>query len=508
MRRPVRPFIRGGDSLCSRCHLARMSSPAVRPPTTEHSGTEIAPASSSEVGLPADQLADDTSPDEQAHANRRTSIYLAIAVLAMLLVSFLLSHLSRAFSYRQRLGHTIVINTTWGQITGTIVDGSIEFLQIPFARPLVKSDRFKWALPNGDSNNSRTEGDRTISCMQMVGEPYGNAVDREESLQENCLYLSIWCPAVHGNMLPYNKSVLFYLHGGFFTIGSNDRRLGRKLAAQEGIIVVAANYRLDVFGFLRTDSTEAPGNVGLRDQLLALNFVRKHIVKFGGNPHNITLAGHDAGAASLGFHLFRRDSFWNNTAKRIVLMGGSPINGLMDCSVVAMRKFARLATITYCRKSASGMLFPSHEVPCLRELEANALLETLRGGFEDLPVFLPIYGDDILPDHPVNLMNKNRFSGKALLVGTVFTDPFNVHDLTWSILTHVGKNRTALLKSVMPDVNGQPWPEFSNRNPVAVELTIDKASVVRSFRWKPCSNMKAGILESLKHQVATCSTTA
>lgn len=65
----------------------------------------------------------------------------------------------------------------------------------------------------------------------------------------------------------------------------------------ENVILVTFNYRLGVLGFLNTGTEEAPGNAGLKDQILALRWVRDNIKAFGGDPENITIAGQSAGAA-------------------------------------------------------------------------------------------------------------------------------------------------------------------------------------------------------------------
>ncbi|XP_076358815.1 esterase FE4-like [Tachypleus tridentatus] len=69
------------------------------------------------------------------------------------------------------------------------------------------------------------------------------------------------------------------------------------------MVLVVVNYRLGILGFLSTDDDEAPGNNGLKDQFLALKWVKENVAKFGGDPHKVTIYGHDAGAASVSFHM-------------------------------------------------------------------------------------------------------------------------------------------------------------------------------------------------------------
>lgn len=69
------------------------------------------------------------------------------------------------------------------------------------------------------------------------------------------------------------------------------------------IVFVAINYRLGILGFLSTGTKEAPGNNGLKDQVIALRWIRDHISKFGGDPNSVTLMGYSAGAMSTSMHL-------------------------------------------------------------------------------------------------------------------------------------------------------------------------------------------------------------
>ncbi|PSN45889.1 Neuroligin-4 [Blattella germanica] len=121
------------------------------------------------------------------------------------------------------------------------------------------------------------------------------------SQDEDCLYLNIWTPESIANYRNGAPVVLF-LEGEGFVTGSVSRFPGQDLAA-EGVIVVSASYRLNVFGFFCLEDSEARGNLGLLDQYFALLWVRENIEMFGGDTRRITLMGHSAGAASVMYHL-------------------------------------------------------------------------------------------------------------------------------------------------------------------------------------------------------------
>nr|CAI5859131.1 unnamed protein product [Callosobruchus analis] len=98
--------------------------------------------------------------------------------------------------------------------------------------------------------------------------------------------------------------VFFWIHGGGFVFGSGGYdRQNPTYFMDEDIVVVTINYRLGILGFLSTEDSVIPPNLGLRDQRLALEWTHVNIDRFGGDPENIVIGGESAGAASVGYHL-------------------------------------------------------------------------------------------------------------------------------------------------------------------------------------------------------------
>ena len=117
---------------------------------------------------------------------------------------------------------------------------------------------------------------------------------------EDCLSLNVW--ASSDTRPGDRKPVLVWLHGGAYVLGSGSQPLydGRRLAG-DGVIVVTVNYRIGAFGFLDLSSFSSSrqrfdSNIGLRDVLAALGWVRDNIAAFGGDPERVTLFGESAGA--------------------------------------------------------------------------------------------------------------------------------------------------------------------------------------------------------------------
>ena len=105
--------------------------------------------------------------------------------------------------------------------------------------------------------------------------------------------------------------VLVWIHGGGFVIGGTEESSHEPstIVAMSGAVVVAIQYRLDVFGFLSLDQTNATGNQGILDQSLALKWIYENIQSFGGDPSKITIQGESAGASSVFYHLIYPESW-------------------------------------------------------------------------------------------------------------------------------------------------------------------------------------------------------
>lgn len=98
--------------------------------------------------------------------------------------------------------------------------------------------------------------------------------------------------------------VLVWFYGGGFYEGNPDfDKHSPEHLLDEDLMIVSFNYRVSIFGFLSTNDAAAPGNIGLKDQLFALRWIKDNIGNFGGDPNRITLMGQSAGAASIGYLL-------------------------------------------------------------------------------------------------------------------------------------------------------------------------------------------------------------
>jgi len=175
------------------------------------------------------------------------------------------------------------------------------FKGVPFAAPPVGDLRWKAPQPPLKWNGVRPADKFGSACLQT--DVYGDIYFRDSSPSEDCLTLNLWIPAKPAaSKLP----VLVWFYGGGFVAGSSsERRYDGENLAKKGIIVVSPNYRLGVFGFFsypeltKESGRHSSGNYTFLDQVAALQWVVRNIAAFGGDPHNLTIAGESAGSFSI-----------------------------------------------------------------------------------------------------------------------------------------------------------------------------------------------------------------
>ena len=194
-----------------------------------------------------------------------------------------------------------------GELQGVVADGVDAFKGIPFAAPPVGDLRWRPPQPAAPWTGVRQAAEFGSDCMQGRGGPPPAAVAGAPAPRvpsEDCLFLNVWRPesAAPGAKLP----VMVWIHGGGFMGGSgaSPGTSGAQFARQ-GVVLVSANYRLGRFGFFafpalsRERPDETKGNYAYMDQIAALQWVRRNIAAFGGDPNNVTISGFSAGGVSV-----------------------------------------------------------------------------------------------------------------------------------------------------------------------------------------------------------------
>ncbi|XP_042857967.1 cholinesterase 1-like [Penaeus japonicus] len=279
------------------------------------------------------------------------------------------------------------------------------FLTIPFAQPPVGDLRFKNPVPPEPWTGVRDGSVATPACPQLPVLP-GYSLDG----QEDCLFLSVYTPRPYVSDLP----VMVWIHGGGFTIGNAGLYEPLPLLTKD-IVLVTIQYRLSVLGFLSTEDSEIPGNLGLKDQTMALRWVQENIREFGGDPDQVTIFGESAGAASVHFHILSPMS--SGLFRRAILQSGTAID---PWAVRGGQKevAAQIGKMYNC--SESSPLNSSELAACLREVPADELIKAPAEFFEfsQLPqVMTPFVDGEFLPDHPATLLKEGRYNKVDIMAG-------------------------------------------------------------------------------------------
>jgi para-nitrobenzyl esterase len=258
------------------------------------------------------------------------------------------------------------VKTENGALEGRIDKNSAVrmFKGIPYAAPPVGDLRWRAPQPVEKRQTVRKADQFGARCMQGAIFPDMNF--RSNGMSEDCLYLNVWTPAKSAkDRLP----VLVYFYGGGFVAGDgSEPRYDGASMARKGIVALTVNYRLGVFGFLAHPelSKEAPyhssGNYGLLDQAAALQWVKRNIAAFGGDPKRVTIAGESAGSVSVSAQMA-------SPLSRDLISGAIGESG----SIVAT-----LSAIPLADAEQNGVRFAANvgatNLAALRALSAEALL--------------------------------------------------------------------------------------------------------------------------------------
>ncbi|XP_037947830.1 esterase B1-like [Teleopsis dalmanni] len=222
--------------------------------------------------------------------------------------------------YRHTTNETVIAETEYGKIKGvkriTIYDEPYySFEGIPYAQPPVGELRFKAPqrpIPWTDVKDCTNAKDKSVQVNFVYNKVEGT---------EDCLYLNIYTNNLHPEK---PRPVMIWIHGGGFIMGEANRDwYGPDYFMKQDVILVTIQYRLGALGFLSLNTPElnVPGNAGLKDQVLALKWVKNNCTNFGGNPDCITVFGESAGGASTHYMMLTEQT--QGLFHRAILMSGN-----------------------------------------------------------------------------------------------------------------------------------------------------------------------------------------
>ncbi|CAH0594442.1 unnamed protein product [Chrysodeixis includens] len=309
------------------------------------------------------------------------------------------------------------------------------FRGVPYAKQPLGELRFKELEPPepwDDCLDAINEGPICFQTdilygklMQPQGEKDPSNGEKSQCRgQEACLHANIHvpldCKAGRVAKTRPRLPILVFIHGGGFAFGSGDADLhGPEYLVSKKVIVITFNYRLNVFGFLSLNTTQIPGNAGLRDMVTLLRWVRRNAEAFGGDPDNVTIAGQSAG--SVATHLLALSKATKGLFKRAILMSGTATTNFFSPSPFFAQYLAnQLQTLLGITSTdPEDIQRQLTELPAEKLCEANSILLDQIGLTTFTPVVeSPLPGvETIVDDYPDTLVAKGRNKDIPLLVG-------------------------------------------------------------------------------------------
>ena len=214
-----------------------------------------------------------------------------------------------------------------GRLLGRWQGNTREFLGIPYAKAPVGALRFMPSEPAQAWSDTRDASAFGPACPQGK-----SSVAMSGPQSEDCLTLNVFTPrATPARPALPLLPVMVFIHGGAFVTGGSSSARAELLSDAGPVVVVTINYRLGALGYLSLPALDAArpglpsGSDGIRDQQLALQWVRDHVAAFGGDANNVTVFGESAGAMSACLHLLAPGS--RSLRRRVILESGVCLSG-------------------------------------------------------------------------------------------------------------------------------------------------------------------------------------
>ncbi|KDR08515.1 Acetylcholinesterase, partial [Zootermopsis nevadensis] len=332
----------------------------------------------------------------------------------------------------------LVIETQSGLVRGfsrMVMNKEVHiFTGIPFAKPPVGPLRFRRPVPVDPWHGVLDATILPNSCYQERYE-YFPGFEGEEmwnpntNVSEDCLYLNIWVPQRvrmrHSGERP-KVPILVWIYGGGYMSGTStlDVYDADIIAATSDVIVASMQYRVGTFGFLYLapffggDTEEAPGNMGLWDQALAIRWLRDNAAAFGGDPELITLFGESAGGGSVSIHLL-------SPVTRSLVRRGIMQSGTLNApwSYMTAEKAADIGRVLVEDVGCNADQLtesPSKVMACLRLVDSKTISVQQWNSYWGVLGFpsAPTIDGVFLPKHPLDLIRDGDYDDTEILIGS------------------------------------------------------------------------------------------
>jgi len=381
------------------------------------------------------------------------------------------------------------IKVDGGMISGVMnaTDDVHEFKGIPFAAPPVGKLRWKAPRPVIPWKGVKVCDRFGPSPMQKDPVPFSmwsaEWLIPKEPISEDCLYLNVWTGATDPKE---RRPVLLWIYGGGFVSGGSAVPIyDGDAMAKKGVVVVSCNYRVGIFGFfahpeLTAESPHnASGNYGLLDQIAALQWVKKNIAAFGGDPDNVTIDGQSAGSVSV--NCLVASPLARNLFQKAIGESGAVFTSKSPSLQRAEENGEKLL-----------QLLQVDGISDLRAMPADELLRRAWGSRE------PIVDGYVLPEAVADLFKEEKENNVALLTGWNQDESdtvFGVQNYTWAnIESEQGRKVYVYRFARKPPATGE-YKKYGAFHSGEVPYVFDNLRLV-DRPWEPIDHQLATLMST------------
>lgn len=365
------------------------------------------------------------------------------------------------FSSCQYKEDPLVVNTNCGPIRGTVQEGTMAFLGIPYA----SVERFLPPQPVEPWDTVRSCDHFGPQAMQQIG---GRKLSESEMSEKNSCVLNVWTTDKRGH-----RPVMVWLHGGGFDSGSSAWDPGQNLAKKD-VVVVGVNHRLNILGFLDLSSVSAQyrysGNVGMLDIIAALQWVRDNISYFGGDPHNVTIFGESGGGGKVGTLMCMPAA--KGLFHKAIIMSGTILNVNTQEMTQSLGK-AVLAELGIGEKDIDQLRdIPYQQLYDAGQRAMAASIGTRRPATPMMWGFGPTPDGEVLLQQPFQPGFASISDNVPLLMGTTFNE---LQRLQYNRELTLMQAREELQKTFGNETNayieafGKAWPNYSPQDLLSID---------------------------------------
>ena len=349
------------------------------------------------------------------------------------------------------------VQTTGGQVEGTVADGLSTFKGIPFAAPPVGALRWKAPQPVVPWTDVKQTVAFANSCMQDMA--MARQMGDTSEISEDCLYLNVWTPAARASdRLP----VLVWIYGGGFSGGMTSVPMynGEHLA-KKGIVVVSIAYRVGAFGFLAhpelsAESGKGSGNYGLQDMIAGLEWVKNNVDRFGGDPSKVTIFGHSAGGMAVS--MLAASPAAAELFRGVIAMSGASMAPLRTGARGETGLRVPLLSIAETEGAAFIGKLGAADITAARGISAEDIQKAVAGSGVS---FRPVSDGNIIIDDQYRLYQSGRFNDTPILIGSTSDEAAsfgarktNVAEFVKQVNSSYGSDAAAIL-AVYPHANDE-----------------------------------------------------